>query len=246
MREAGAPATGPRVANARAVMASRVEPKGLGDYYATPPWATRALCVDVLGIGERQAWSVWEPACGAGHMAVPLAEYFGQVLASDLYDRGFGLTGPEWDFLRPLPEAEAAPCGHDWIITNPPYGELPQKFVERAFELAPRVGIAVFVQLRWLETIQRGRELFLPRPPHVIGIFCDRVPLVRGGWDPDASTATAYCWVVWRLDGAAPRPPVWIPPGAPQRHSRLSDLALARSVSPAADAGPLFGEAGDA
>lgn len=231
-------------ASSRAVMASRVELKGQGDFFATPPWATRALCAEVLGLAEGGTLTCWEPACGEGHMSEPLSDYFAQVQSSDLFDRGYSpLHGPEWDFLTLLPEDQSAPGTFDWIITNPPFEGLAQRFVERALQHRPRCGVAVFVQLRWLETIERGETLFLPNPPTQLAVFCERVPLVRGGWDPKAGTATAYCWLVWRTDGTAPQPPMWIAPGACQRHSRLKDLRLARPRNTGTgDAGPLFGE----
>ena len=64
-----------------AVMAQRVEPPDSLDYFPTPPWATRALIEhvivpDLCPAGDVYTASVWEPACGEGHMARPLAEYF--------------------------------------------------------------------------------------------------------------------------------------------------------------------------
>ncbi|MCK7615206.1 SAM-dependent DNA methyltransferase [Roseibium sediminicola] len=231
-------------ASHRAVMASRLEAAKSPDYYPTPPWATRALCAELLELAPGGAGlSVWEPACGAGHMAVPLGDYFGEVFASDLFDRGYNSHhGAQWDFLCLDQSSQFSPRRFDWIITNPPYGDLPQRFVERALMHEPRKGIAVFVQLRWLETLDRTRELFLPHPPAMVGVFAERVPLARGKWDPDGKTATAYCWVIWRTDGSAGEPVLrWIPPGAAKRHSRTADLALADTAKPEpVDGGPLF------
>ncbi len=234
------------LASHRAVMASRLEAAKSPDYYPTPPWATRALCSELLDLPEEGSdLSVWEPACGGGHMAVPLGDYFRKVFASDLFERGFSdHHGAEWDFLCLDKASQFPEATFDWIITNPPYGDLPQRFVERAFEHRPKKGIAVFVQLRWLETLDRTRELFLPKPPAMVGVFAERVPIVRGKWDPDASSATAYCWVIWRTDGRRGEPVLrWIPPGAARRHSRTSDLLLAdRGTEAAGDFGPLFSD----
>jgi hypothetical protein len=61
-----------------AVMAQRVEPKDSADDFPTPPWATRALLEHVLrNPGELATMTCLEPACGAGHMAKVLKEYFG-------------------------------------------------------------------------------------------------------------------------------------------------------------------------
>ena len=232
----------------RAVMASRLEQAQSPDYYPTPSWATRALCAELLELEPRKnALRVWEPACGGGHMAVPLGDYFETVFASDLFDRGFSSHfGAQWDFLCLDRSSQHAVAAFDWIITNPPYGDLPQKFVERALEHEPKCGVAVFVQLRWLETLDRARQLFLPKPPSMVGVFAERVPIVRGEWDPDASSATAYCWVIWRTDVCRSEPVLrWIPPGAAQRHSKISDLKLAsRKVGAAEEQLQLFPEQG--
>jgi hypothetical protein len=60
------------------------------------------------------AMSCLKPACGAGHMAKVLKEYFGQVHCSDAYRYGYG---HERDFLIYPYEAHAV----DWVITNPPF-----------------------------------------------------------------------------------------------------------------------------
>jgi hypothetical protein len=40
--------------------------------------------------------------------------------------------------------------------------------------------------------------LFRDRPPTLYAPFVERVPMVKGRWDPGASTATSYAWFVWR------------------------------------------------
>jgi hypothetical protein len=54
-----------------------------------------------------------------------------------------------------------------------------------------------------------------PHPPFAILQFCERVPMVKGRYDPAASTATSYCWIVWLThESPAPRHPEfhWLPP----------------------------------
>jgi hypothetical protein len=63
---------------ARSIMSSRVEPDDSLDYFPTPPFATRALLELVLQASQdalRNA-SAREPACGEGHIAEVLTEYF--------------------------------------------------------------------------------------------------------------------------------------------------------------------------
>ena len=67
-----------------AVMAQRTESADNADNFPTPPWATRALLEHVIADrGPFNGQTCVESACGAVHMANPLAEYFGEVRASD-------------------------------------------------------------------------------------------------------------------------------------------------------------------
>ena len=68
----------------RALMASRLAPAGDLDFYASPPWATRALMEKVWPVLDNPDCSGigWEPACGEGHMSQVLREYFGGVIST--------------------------------------------------------------------------------------------------------------------------------------------------------------------
>lgn len=186
-----------------AVMAQRAEPRDSLDDFPTPPWATRALIEHV--ISRPAPWfTAWDPACNRGFMARPLREYFGHVFASDIADYGEHVVS---DFLR---DDYIAPRPH-WIITNPPF-RLAENFIEHALGLA-FTGVAMLVRTSFLEGVGRYERLFSKRPPAIIAPFVERVPMVKGRCDPAASTATAYCWLVWHVQAAAAAPRVvWIPP----------------------------------
>ncbi|HEU4752493.1 MAG TPA: methyltransferase [Armatimonadota bacterium] len=188
-----------------AVMSQRIEPKDSLDFFPTPPWATRALCKHVLRMypGGSSLTSVWDPACGDGAMVGPLREYFGTVRGSDVADYGVGFDVA--DFLFPDPKPQV-----DWIITNPPF-RLGREFAETALKHA-RIGVALLVRTAFLESRDR-LPLFTRSRPWRIAQFVERVTMVKGRLDPKASTATAYCWIVWRQDWDAPHTEfVWIPP----------------------------------
>lgn len=217
-------------------MQRRVEAHDSLDDFPTPPWATRALCEHVISNEwdevlplERQlsGQTVWEPACNRGHMVKPLAEYFRRVYASDIHDYGYEFAGQQRvvDFLFPFSES---PCiaknGIDWIITNPPF-RLASQFLTRAFELKPRVGVAIIARTAFLEGIGRYEELFSKKPPSIIAQFTERVVMVKGRLDPIGSTATAYCWLVW-LAGTTDSRMMWIPP-CRKRLERATDYEVA-------------------
>src|SRR5215213_5923676 len=174
-----------------AVMAQRVEPKDSPDDFPTPPWATRGLVEHVLddkrGLG---ALSCLEPACGAGHMAKVLQEYFGEVCVADAFDYGYG---PVRNFLTFSYDRNAV----DWVITNPPF-RLAEEFVLRALHVARR-GVAILARTVFLESAGRFDTIFKETPPSKFAQFVERVPMVRGRLDERASTATAYAWLVWEI-----------------------------------------------
>lgn len=182
------------------------------DYFPTPPWAARAGA-DLIQRIDPGARTLWEPACGEGHMAAPLAERF-TVFASDVHPFGYG---QQLDFLSD----EAGALTADWIVTNPPFaiaGEFARLGLDRA-----RRGVALLLRLQFLEGIARQPLLFGDRPLTVCAVFAERVPMTLGRWDTRAASATAYAWFLWyknerRLNGDRLAPRLQsIPPGTRHR-----------------------------
>lgn len=173
-----------------AVMSQRKEAHDSLDFFPTPPWATRAFCEWLQAeIGDAiHDLTVWEPACGAGDMARPLSGYFGDVFAADIHPYGFGKVE---DFLWPTERPT-----FDWIATNPPF-RLGEQFISTALRRARR-GVAMLVRTAFLESADRYEKLFKVTPPTDILQFVERVPMFKGRLDRAGSTATAYCWLVWR------------------------------------------------
>lgn len=185
-----------------AVMSQRNEARNSQDDFPTPPWATRALMEHVIGPAKLTHLSCLEPACGRGHMAKPLAEYFKTVEAYDAFPYGFA---PIRDFLRFPYEARS----HDWVITNPPF-RLAEEFIDRALTVA-RLGVAVLARTVFLESVGRYESIFKKNPPSIFAQFSERVPMIKGRVDRRASTATGYAWFVWDYERTEPRL-TWIPP----------------------------------
>ena len=52
----------------------------------------------------------------------------------------------------------------------------------------------MLVRTQWIEGVERYEKLFRDRPPAIHAPFVERVPMVKGRWDPDATTATSYAW----------------------------------------------------
>lgn len=199
----------------RAVMNRRLDPADSLDFFPTPPWATRALfrhvVLDLHG-------SCWEPAAGAGHMAEVLREVCDPVFASDIHDYGRGYA--VGSFAGPEDPPAVCPFVPDWIVTNPPFNGAAE-FALRGIATARR-GVALLVRSNWAEGVERYNTLFRPAPPSIVAQFVERVPMVKGRWDPKASTATSYAWFVWDRVRAGTRF-MWIPPGCRQRLERAGD-----------------------
>lgn len=186
-------------------MAQRVEPPDSPDDFPTPPWATRALVEHVL-INKKtiSTQTCLEPACGAGHMASALEEYFRSVDASDAYHYGYGTKR---NFLAHPFEAASV----DWVITNPPF-RLAEEFIQKALGVA-RVGVAILARTVFLESIGRYQTIFQENPPTKFAQFTERVPMVKGRLDGKASTATGYAWFVWEKTASSHIPRLlWVPP----------------------------------
>jgi hypothetical protein len=207
--------------NHRAVMASRREAPDSLEFFPTPPWATRALCKYVLELEpgvelilSGAELSVWEPAAGEGHMAEPLREYFAKVYASDVFDygRGYDVGAFVVQNAGLVDDLARCPFDPDWIISNPPF-KLVDLFVLEALKRA-RVGVAMFLPATVLGgCIERYEQFLAELPPTIVAHFVERVPLQKGFWNPNGSTATNYVWLVWVKRRGGRTDTIWIPPG---------------------------------
>jgi hypothetical protein len=203
-----------------AVMAQRKEPLDSLDDFPTPPWATRALIEEVFSNYWKDKFcqqTCLEPACNRGYMSKVLLEYFLQVSSSDVNDYGCGYGVSNF-----LDETILFPT-HDWIITNPPFKKA-EEFICRALETS-RFGVAMLTRTSFLEGVGRFNRLFNENAPTFVAQFSERVPMVKGRYDPKASTATSYCWLVWMHDRIGEGTEMlWIPPCRKQLE-RISDYA---------------------
>lgn len=184
-------------------MARRFEPKDSLDDFPTPPWATRALLENVLRFKPGMRMSAWDPACGVGHMAKILHEYFGRTYASDVFNYGYGQV-IDYEQITEIEEHI------NWIITNPPF-RLAENFLTQSLKFA-QTGVAMLTRTVFLESVGRYNEIFSVQPPTIVAQFSERVPMIKGRLDRTASTATGYCWLVWTKVPARTTQLIWIPP----------------------------------
>lgn len=157
------------------------------DYYATDPKA-----VELLLENETFNHTIWECACGEGHIAKVLESNGYHVISTDLIDRGYGTGGI--DFLKQT-ENRGGNCSD--IVTNPPY-KLALEFAQHALEIVEEGNkVAMFLKLTFLEG-QKRKQFFLKYPPKRIYVFSKRMLCaINGQFKPGEGSAIAFAWYIW-------------------------------------------------
>ncbi len=160
-----------------------------GDYYCTPPEEVQ----NILEF-ERLTGPILEPCCGGGHIAGVVKQIYPKetVIATDLYDRGYGQTGTKYNFLSPsYPVTDI-----NSIIMNPPFN-LITPFVCKALDIA-KCTVLLLARLQFLESKERFEQIFKTRPPARVYVYVDRISCGRNGiLDPKRIASMSYAWFVW-------------------------------------------------
>ena len=175
------------------------------DWYVEPEWCAELLLAAVEFTGP-----IYDPAMGGGNILNVCDRHKYMCFGSDVIDRGSSKFRGVRDF-----------CNLDWpnidkmvanIVTNPPY-KLAQQFIERAFAIADEK-VAVLVQLGFLASQKRKRELFDVRPPTRTLILSRRPSMPPGSqYDPEKEArggTVDYCWLVWDLTTDERFPVEWL------------------------------------
>lgn len=184
------------------------------DYYATEPKAVTYL-LEV----EKFTGSIWENACGEGHLSKELIKNGYDVVSTDLIDRGYGTGGVDF-FKCDEPRATN-------IVTNPPYA-FAQEWVEHSLEILHSGSkLALFLPIQFLEGAKR-KNMFMKTPPVRIHVFSSRILCGMNGnfystdkegntiYDKNGnpkrmSSAKCYAWFVWEVGNYGNKPTIdWI------------------------------------
>ena len=158
------------------------------DYYATPPRAIDDL-LSKITLNK----SIWECACGGGHLSDKLIDLGYDVKATDIKDRGAKKFDKVFDFL----EEETQPVNCD-IVTNPPY-KLATEFVTKALDTVT-VGnkVCYFLKIQFLEGAKRYEELYKHNELKHVFVYSKRISTAKNGeFDKYKSTAMCHAWFVW-------------------------------------------------
>lgn len=156
------------------------------DYYATEPKAVRML----LEL-ESFRGTIWECACGEGHLSKEMIRLGYNVYSSDLIDRGYGQVE---DFLS----IENQKTTHN-IITNPPY-RYASEFIKKSFQIMERgTKLALFLPIRYLEGKER-KQLFRTYPPKIVYVSSSRIKCAKNGeFEEMNGSAMSFAWYVWEI-----------------------------------------------
>jgi hypothetical protein len=166
------------------------------DFYPTPEWCTEAL---LRNYKFDRNYTIWEPACGQGHISRVLEEKGFNVFSSDLNDTGFGLHG--LDFLTQQTQ-------HRAIITNPPYkNNLAYIFAKHAIELTEEYQgiVAMFMRTDWGSAATRA-----PLTQHPA--FALKLEMTkRPRWIEDSTGSPRHCfsWYLWDWKTVGQPPRIW-------------------------------------
>lgn len=132
------------------------------DLYTTDPEALERL----LKVKKLHS-SVWECACGLGHLSNVLRANKYKVYSSDIKNYGYINQDEELDFLSYSQKGDKANLD---IVTNPPYLKALE-FCAKALEIInDGYYVVMFLRLQFLEGKQR-KAFFKKFPPKEIYVF---------------------------------------------------------------------------
>lgn len=162
------------------------------DYYTTDPTAVLQFINNLSKYRARLAGgffdTIWEPACGCGNISKVLIDAGYKVYSTDLFDRGFGVSGV--DFLQ----TTKMPNNCDTIITNPPY-MLANEFILHAMDILPIHGrYFALMNLSYLTGQKRHKEIYDKGYLRAIYVYPHRINCYKNNKNTGHSSPVNYAW----------------------------------------------------
>jgi hypothetical protein len=160
---------------------------------------THPVAVSALMAVEALPRRIWEPAAGTGNIVNVLREAGRYVVASDILPLATGID--RVDFLKPPPEGFPLPDVQA-IVTNPPFNQLRNDWVQTCLAFAPNVYL--LARLQFLEGGSDWRREVLERSGlRRVYVFRERLPMMhkRGYLESGGKPSTsrmAFAWFCWR------------------------------------------------
>ena len=140
----------------------------LNDFYATDPHALEIFLDKLKEDNIKLHKSIWECACGQGHLSEVLKGRGHKVYSTDIINRGYG--DEQIDFLTEKYFKDDLMAD---ILTNPPY-KFAQEFVEKALDRQFKGYYTImFLKIQFLEG-QARKKLFEEYPPKYVYVNSKR------------------------------------------------------------------------
>ena len=162
------------------------------DFYATDPHSLEIFLKKTKEDNFELHKSIWECACGKGHLSEVLKNEKYEVYSTDKIDREYGEG--QVDFLQvEIPDNSLRMD----ILTNPPY-KYAKEFVEKALKIQSEGYYTImFLKIQFLEG-QARKELFKKYPPRYVYVNSARqLCAMNGEFEKYTATALCYCWYIW-------------------------------------------------
>ena len=154
------------------------------DWYPTPTWGTEALLRY-----ENFNGKILEPCCGDGSMAKVLSNSGYDVIASDLYDRGYGNQKDAFDYTNKISN----------LITNPPFN-LAEELIDHFLPLVEEK-LCLLLRTSFVEGVGRYNKFYanIDTRPSRIRTFSKRLTMVPGNSEPNVkvSGTVSFSWFIW-------------------------------------------------
>lgn len=174
----------------------RIAEQDGAEFYETPDWGTLALLRYESFEGD-----ILEPCCGAGAMARVLRTAGEVVIASDLYDRGYGAIKDVFEYTSA-----------DNFVTNPPFN-IASDILDHALKITRRK-VCLLLRTAFLESKRRHARFYESRPPSRVYVFSERLSMYPAGYESKSGGTTSYSWFVWDRDCRNAQTQLhWIAPG---------------------------------
>lgn len=171
------------------------------DFYATDPHSVNLFLQRIKQDKIILPKTIYEPACGQGHISKELEIHGYNVISSDLYNYGYGKSGI--DFLQ---SKEKVDC----FFTNPPY-KFALQFVEKSIENLNSNGMSImYLKIQFLEG--KARNLFFKKcPPKYVYVNSSRQVCAKNGdFNNFNSRLLCYAWYMWYKDFYGDTIVLWI------------------------------------
>ncbi len=183
----------------------RVLAKEGPDFYPTPSWGTKLLLVN-----ENFNGTILEPCAGNGAMAEEIVMVYGRnnVVASDLYDRGYGTGGVDVFSITARTTN---------FVTNPPFN-IASEILEHALDITDEK-VCLLLRLAFVESKNRYERFYRTNPPTRVWVFSERLSMYPEGYPVKGGGTTCHAWFVWsKKEKQGSTELKWFPTGWKPKH----------------------------